>query len=205
MDYQAVTHLATKTPKTVYSLAGTILTNMRINANIYPNPKPTMDEFDTHLLALDSAMKAKDGTKLKNQLIDDCTDVLYNDIKELKLYVNQTAKGDRALILMSGFDVNTEPVKHDVPAKAIIKRIEDGSKPNSAKIYIESMPDTNRYKVESTTSLQNPVWVSLLDIGASNKQEVENLSRGIEIFLRVWGGNTHGWGSPSEPMAFIPR
>ena len=67
MDYQAVTHLATKTPKTVYSLAGTILTNMRINANIYPNPKPTMDEFDTHLLALDSAMKAKDGTKLKNQ------------------------------------------------------------------------------------------------------------------------------------------
>lgn len=205
MEYKAVTRITSKSPETVFSLGGSLQNNITAHADVFKSPNPTMEILGGHLSDLNVAIKAKDGSKLRNQVIRDCTDVVFSDITELKLYVNTVAKGDRSIILMSGFDSNSEPVKHDIPGKAIIKRIEDGSKVNSAKIYIESLPDADRYKVEGSTSLQNPAWTTLLDIGSSNKLELSDMERGEEIFLRVWGGNTHGWGLPSEPMAFIPR
>jgi len=29
--------------------------------------------------------------------------------------------------------------------------------------------------------------------------------RGLTIYIRISGGNTLGWGPPSEPAAFMPR
>ncbi len=202
----AVLHLKTREPQKVYNLGGRVYTSMFAAKAIFTAPKPTLEAFGAEITKLDAAIKAKDGSKIKAQAVIDQTDVVYTMLKSLLIYVNQTAEGDIAIILQSGFDCNNEPVQHDVPAKALIKRIEDGSTTCSAKIYMDSLTDADRYKVETTTTPDDAEsWETALDFGSLNRLEIKDLVAGQKIYFRVYGGNTHGWGLASEPVAFIPR
>jgi len=179
---------------------------MFANQSIFQTTDPTIEAFGTEVTKLDAAIKAKDGSKVKTQLIIDQTDVVYGMLKSLILSVNKIAAGDTAIILLSGFDCNNEPMLHDIPAKAVIKRIEDGSVACSAKIYMDALPHADRYKVEtSTTPDDAESWETQIDYGGLKKLEIRDLVAAQKIYIRVSGGNTHGWGAPSEPMAFIPR
>jgi hypothetical protein len=202
----AVLHLKGKDPQKTYNLGGRVSTSMEASKSVFPAPNPTLEAFGTELTKLDSAIKAKDGSKIKAQAIIDQTDVVYGMLKLLVFYVNVVADGDIAIILQSGFDCNNEPVQHDVPDKAVIKRIEDGSTPCSAKIYMDSLFNADRYKVETTlTPNDDESWETVIDFGGLTRLEIKDLVALQKIYFRVSGGNTHGWGSPSEPMAFIPR
>lgn len=202
----AVLHLKSKDPQKTYNLAGKVNTNMAASSSVFPSPDPSMGEFNTEITKLDTAIKAKDGSKQKNQAIVDQTDIVYAMLKSLLFYVNKVANGDKTIILLSGFDCSDEPTKHDKPEKALIKRVEDGSTACSAKIYVEPLVDADRYKVEISSSLgEDAKWETILDFGTLNKLEIKNLIRGKEIYIRVSGGNIYGWGTPSEPVVFIPR
>lgn len=202
----AVLHLKAKEPQKVYNLAGRVYTAMNAAKTTFPTPDPTLENFVVEVTALDNAIKAKDGSKLRNQAIIDQTDVVFDLLKLLLIYVNKVADGEISIILLSGFDCNNEPVKHDIPEKAVINRLEDGSVPCSIKIFMDALAYADRYKVETTTTPDDPEsWVTQIDFGGKNKLEIRNFVAGQKIYVRVSGGNTHGWGTPSEPMAFIPR
>lgn len=202
----AVLHLKSKDPQKVYNLAGKVYTSMFANQKIFQNTDPTIEGFGTEVTKLDTAIKARDGSKVKTQLVIDQTDVVYGMLKSLILSVNRIAAGDTAIILLSGFDCNNEPTQHDIPAKAVIKRIEDGSVACSAKIFMDALPDADRYKVETTTTPDDAEsWETEIDFGGLKKLEIRDLEAAQKIYIRVSGGNTHGWGASSEPMAFIPR
>jgi len=202
----AVLHLKNKDPQKVYNLAGKVSTNMVTNKLVFPNPDPTMEAFGVEITKLDACIKSKDGSKQKNQALADQAEVVHGMLKSEIIYVNKVADGDKAIILLSGFDCNEEATTKDIPGKVLIKRIEDGSVSCSAKIYIEALADADRYKVETATALTEVTdWKTVLDFGALNKLEIRNLIRRREIYIRVTGGNTHGWGMPSEPVVFIPR
>lgn len=202
----AVLHLKSKDPQRTYNLAGKVNTNMAANSSVFPNPDPSLGEFNSEITKLDTDIKAKDGSKQKNQAIVDQTEIVYAMLKSLLYYVNKVANGDKTIILLSGFDCSDEPTKHDKPEKALIKRVEDGSTACSAKIYVEPLADADRYKVEISSSLvEDAKWETILDYGTLNKLEIKNLIRGKEIYIRVSGGNIYGWGTPSEPVVFIPR
>jgi len=202
----AVLHLKSRDPQKVYNLAGKVYTSMFANQRIFHDTDPTIEVFGAEVTKLDTAIKAKDGSKVKTQLVIDQTDVVYGMLKSMILSVNKIAAGDTAIILLSGFDCNNEPTQHDIPAKAVIKRIEDGSMACSAKIYMDALPDADRYKVETTTTPDDAAsWETQIDFGGLKKLEIRDLVAAQKIYIRVSGGNTHGWGAPSEPMAFIPR
>ena len=202
----AVLHLKNKDPQKVYNLAGKVSTNMVTNKLVFPNPDPTMEAFGVEITKLDACIKAKDGSKQKNQALADQAEVVHGMLKSEIIYVNKVAGGDKTIILLSGFDCNEDSTVKDIPGKVLIKRIEDGSVSCSAKIYIEALADADRYKIETATALTEVTdWKTVLDFGALNKLEIRNLIRGREIYIRVTGGNTHGWGMPSEPVVFIPR
>lgn len=202
----AVLHLKSKDPLKVYSLAGRVHTSLVSSIASFPNPEPTMEEFGAEITKLDAAIKAKDGSKVRSQAITDQGDVVFGMLKSIIIYVNKVANGDMALILLSGFDCNNERVQHDIPGKALIKRIEDGSVACSAKIYMDALTDADRYKVETTSTPDNDEsWKTVIDFGGLNRLEVKDLVAAQKIYVRVSGGNTHGWGVSSEPMAFIPR
>jgi hypothetical protein len=202
----AVLHLKSKDPQSVYNLGGKVYTSMFASKAIFTNPDPTMEIFGEEVTKLDSSIKAKDGSKIKTQAVIDQTNVVYNMLKSQLIYVNKVAAGDIAIILLSGFDCNNEPVQHDIPAKAVIKRLEDGSVPCSIKIYMDALADADRYKVETTTTPDDlESWETELDFGSLKKLEIRDMVAAQKIYVRVSGGNTHGWGVTSEPMAFIPR
>ena len=202
----AVLHLKNKDPQKVYNLSGKVSTNMVTNKLVFPNPDPTMEAFGVEITKLDACIKAKDGSKQKNQALADQAEVVHGMLKSEIIYVNKVAGGDKTIILLSGFDCNEDSTVKDIPGKVLIKRIEDGSVSCSAKIYIEALADADRYKIETATALTEVTdWKTVLDFGALNKLEIRNLIRGREIYIRVTGGNTHGWGMPSEPVVFIPR
>ena len=202
----AVLHLKNKDPQKVYNLAGKVSTNMVANKLVFPSPDPTMEAFGVEITKLDACIKAKDGSKQKNQALADQAEVVHGMLKSEIIYVNKVAGGDKTIILLSGFDCNEDSTVKDIPGKVLIKRIEDGSVSCSAKIYIEALADADRYKIETATALTEVTdWKTVLDFGALNKLEIGNLIRGREIYIRVTGGNTHGWGMPSEPVVFIPR
>jgi hypothetical protein len=74
----------------------------------------------------------------------------------------------------------------------------------SAKIFLDALAD--RYKVEITTTPNDPEsWKTFIDFGGLNRLEIRDLVAAQKIYIRVSGGNTHGWGLPSEPMVCIPR
>jgi len=202
----AVLHLKNKDALDVSQLSGRVSTNMTANKTLFPNPDPTLEILDGETLKLNTAIKSKDGSKVNNQLIDDQTKVVHGMLKSQAMYVNKVAQGDKAIILHSGFDCNSERTSREIPAKALIKRVEDGNVACSAKIFVEALDEADRYKVELATTPAEPgSWKTVLDFGALNKMEIRNLTRGQEIFIRVTGGNTHGWGIASESVPFIPR
>jgi hypothetical protein len=202
----AVLHLKNKDPQKVYNLAGKVHTGIEASKTTFTTPDPTMEAFGTEVTKLDTALKAKDGSKLKNQTIADQTEVVYSMLKSLIIYVNKVADGDMAIILLSGFDCNSEPAQHDIPGKALIKRLEDGSVSCSVKIYMDALADADRYKVETTSTPEDAdSWETQIDFGSLKKLEIRDLVAAQKIYIRVSGGNTHGWGVPSEPVAFIPR
>lgn len=130
--------------------------------------------------------------------------MVYALLKEFIIYVNKIAKGDKAIILLSGFDCSNEPESTEVPERALIKRIVDGSTPCSAKIYAETLAGADRWKVEIATDIKGP-WKTYSDCLTRNNLEIENLDYGITIYIRISGGNIRGWGTASEPMSFLPR
>jgi len=202
----AVLHLKSKDPQKIYNLSGRVSTSMDAAKTTFPTPDPTLEAFKMEITKLDTAIKAKDGSKIKAQAVIDQADVVYNMLKSLIMYVNKVADGDISIILLSGFDCNNEPVQHDIPGKPVIKRLEDGSVPCSIKIYMDALPNADRYKVETTTTPDDlESWETEIDFGSLKKLEMRDLTAAQKIYLRISGGNTHGWGTPSEPMAFIPR
>jgi hypothetical protein len=202
----AVLHLKGKDAQKVYNLGGKVCTNMVVNKATFPDSDPTMEVFGAEVTKLGNSIQSKDGSKVKAQAVVDQTDVVYIMLKSILIYVNKVANGDMAIILLSGFDCNNDPVQHDIPAKALIKRLEDGSVPCSIKVYMDSLTDADRYKVEiSSTPDVSESWKTVIDFGGLNRLEVKDLIAGQKISVRVSGGNTHGWGVSSEPVAFIPR
>ena len=202
--FTAVLHLKSKDPVKVYQLGGKVYSNLTLNASIFQSPDPDLGTFNGELTKLDTLIKSKDGSKQKTQAISDQVEVVHGYLKSYITYVNKVAQGDKTIILQSGFDCNNEPVSRGIPDKGLIKRIEDGSTAQSAKIYVEALEDADRYKVEMTNDL-NSTWTTVLDHGTLNKLEINGMERGKEVFYRVSGGNIYGWGIPSEPVSFIPR
>jgi hypothetical protein len=206
MKFKAVLHLPRKDPQEVYQLCSRVITGLTDNASTFSEPDPTIANLTTENTKLINLLNLKDGSKQKNQTIVDQTEVVLDLLRIEQLYVNRVANGDRALILLSGFDSNNEPVAHDIPGKAIIRRVVDGSKRCSAKVYAERLDDADRYKLEvSATPTDSYSWETVLDPASLYHLEIGNLERGQEIFIRLTGGNAHGWGTASEYASFIPR
>ncbi|MBB3186094.1 hypothetical protein [Microbacter margulisiae] len=202
----AVLHITSKKPMAVAELSERVAASMAANKTVFPTPDPTLEEFNTERGKLNTNIAEKDGSKIKNQIILDQTNVVFAMLKLLLNYTNKVANGDKTIILLSGFDCSNEPVAHGIPGKALIKRVEDGEVACSAKIYMEPLNDADRYRVETTTTSNDPKsWTTTLDYVSLNNLEIANLTRGEEIYIRVTGGNRHGWGMVSEPVSFMPR
>ncbi len=203
-SFTAVLHCKVRDTEKLYHLAQRVHISLSSNLDLFVNPNPDLDKLQAEFSKMGNCLNAKDGSKQKNQAITDQSVVLCTLLKDYIVYVNKIALGDRTIILLSGFDYNDEPAIREIPARALIKRIEDGSTPCSFKVYAERVDGADRYKVETATNIDGP-WTTVTDHASLRNMEMRDQIRGLTIYIRISGGNTLGWGPPSEPAAFMPR
>ncbi|MBP1640854.1 MAG: hypothetical protein H6Q17_2437 [Bacteroidetes bacterium] len=204
-EVTAALHLKLTSTRDVRALAERVYACISANLSLFPESESVLPGFQVALDKLNALICAKDGSKIIYQAIADQTEVVHRILKMLSAIVNRAAQGDRATILLSGFDCSKEPKPRPKPEKCVIRRVDDGKKSGSIKIYLLPLAYADFYKVEIAFDSTGE-WNVADDYGSFKRLEIEGLERGREIFVRVSGGNTRGgWGEPSDPAAFIPR
>ena len=85
-----------------------ILDSMKENAQ-FPNPIPVLAEVEKALEEFITALSAAGGRDREKVAIKDGKQAnLLQMLTELAYYVTQTCKGDKAMLLSSGFDINSD-------------------------------------------------------------------------------------------------
>ena len=86
-----------------------IIDKMTDNAH-FPTPSPTLEALTNAANAFESALeKAKGGSIEDTEIKNNCRTELTALLKEMVYYIQITSKGDKVIILSSGFDVNKQP------------------------------------------------------------------------------------------------
>ncbi|MBB3187517.1 hypothetical protein [Microbacter margulisiae] len=206
ITYAAVLHLRNKNPQAVAELGGRVAAHLEAHKDIFPAPDPAPALLEAEAEKLSASIAAKNGSRLINLNVKNQAVVVRALLKAEIFYVNKVAQGDRKTILLSGFDCNNDPVLRSIPGKAVIRRVKDGNTACSVKIFVEPLADADHYKVEITTTPDDPdSWRAVFDYVSLKKLELRDLPRAKEICIRVSGGNIYGWGTPSEMVSFLPR
>jgi len=205
--FEAVLKITAKEFSRVYVLAGHVIAQLSANISLFATPVPSVATLTTENNKLDLTIKAKDGSHQKNRACEEQAQVVFNLLKTEIAYVNKIAHGDKATILLSGFDASSEPSPRDVPAQVVIKKIVDEKAPLSAKVFIEVADRDILYKVETTLTPEDAnSWKLVLETGNSKKLIVDKgLVHGTEVYFRVAAINTHGQGLWSDVHSFLVR
>jgi len=127
----------------------------------FPNQPAALAELEKLLPELEAALvKAKSRDKEWVAIKNNKKAVALALLDELAQFVIATCKGDRALILSSGFDVIEE--LSSTPAPAIETLQVELSAPGEAKIQVRNMTGTIAYVHQYATEVPGPntVWVS---------------------------------------------
>ena len=203
--YNAVMKITAKESQKVNNLGRKVIKKMGDNTTVYGTPSPALSVLSTENGVLTEKLASKDGSTEGNAAIEAQALIVFNILKDLIDYANPIASGDKVKVLMSGFSASAEPVTMPIPGKALIKRMEDGLAPLSAKIFVEPLLNAKFYRAEtSLTPMDETSWKIALDMVSLFKMLLLDLTPDVKFYTRVTGGNIHGWGRPSEPVPFMP-
>ena len=131
------------------------------NNPVFPNQPVALTELEKLLPELEAALvKAKSRDKEWVAIKNNKKALALALLDELAQFVIATCKGDRALILSSGFDVIEE--LSSTPAPAIESLQVELSAPGEATIRVKNMTGTIAYVHQYTTEAPGPntVWIS---------------------------------------------
>jgi hypothetical protein len=190
----------------VLSLARTVIASLTGSSSIFTSPDPTLATLDTQADLLEALIaEVEAGNHIKIPLRDEEAATLYRLLQDETLYVNKMGDGDRGLLVQSGFLVSDPPNPKPIPEQVVIKRMEDYSSPNTAKIYIEPMEQTAlTFKVQSTeTPDDENSWKLELITGNSKALIIHHRIHGQQLWYRVSASNANGNGLWSTAIGFI--
>ena len=180
---------------------------MVANASTFPGTAALVTTLTTDQGLLSTYIAgAKGNTTVKNQR-DEQAALVLADLQVLLAPVNTVAKGNVAIIALSGFPNSADATPQSIPGQVVIKKVVDGPTTLSAKIYIESLKqDRLTYTVRTTTvaaaGVNDPSWKIVLTTTSMHKLIIPNLTHLQEIYIDVCASNAHGTGLYSDPMSF---
>jgi hypothetical protein len=217
---EPVTHCTAKEPVPVYNLGERLLNKgIYINATLFPNPPVDKADFEAANDKLGVLIAGAKGDSESTKLRDEQCFIVYGYVSQNLLYVKLTAKGDAAIIIASGFDLNDQPVKTVPPEMPVIKKVSEGKIAGTYKVLLTRKQAKlllakkankgnkgNRYTVQvSLTPLTESSWVSVLDGAASTKLLITGLAPQVKAYIRVFATNSAGKSPVSAPFPFTPQ
>lgn len=149
-----------KNQRDLVTIIKRVIEKMKSNP-VFPNQPVALTELEKLLPELEAALvKAKSRDKEWVAIKNNKKAVALALLDELAQFVIATCKGDRALILSSGFDVIEE--LSSTPAPAIESLQVELSAPGEATIRVKNMTGTIAYVHQYTTEAPGPntVWIS---------------------------------------------
>lgn len=162
-----------------------ILSNMRKNKDIFPNPQPDLESFETILLEFrDALVDASHRDKRAVIYCRQLTKRLKGMIRDLSYYVGYIAQGDESIILAAGFSpsksatpVGVAPQPKTVEAKSM------GIGSCSIKIKTDRWPQAKAYHFEYRLKDADEDWTSILTTRST--LVLESLQQFKEYEVRV--------------------
>jgi hypothetical protein len=211
---KAVMHCSVKQPKDI------IIVGVKVRDTLYPHVTeyalPPVDEADfiaAVAKAIVSQGKVKGGsTEDTAQRDDDVKDLFTLMNPTLINYVNGLYVGQKAKLLLSGFDVSNDPSPRNVPSIPVIKTVLMSGLANTAKVVLEPFdpqPDGTRGVVNITIQTSETEvdtdFRTVLTTTNSKKLLIPGLARGKETHIRINATNARGTSAWSAVYHFIPQ
>ncbi len=175
----------------VANKASNISEMMTGNIN-FPSPLKELDAMNVANTAYKASLdKMENGTKEDTVIKKKNRTLLEKALKILALYVQVTSNGDEAIILSSGFDVNS---KHE-PIGKLPKPEGFGVKVGVAQgtvlIYCDIVPGAGFYEIEYSEVTADGVrkWIKLTS--TKRKLEIEGLTSGKQCVFRMAGAGSN--------------
>lgn len=161
------------------NLTRRILDNLKGNVS-FPNPTPTLDSIEKALNEYIVALSNAGGRDRKMVSIkDDKKNVLRQLLMDLAQYVMQTARGDKTMLLSSGFDITPEKNNSQrLPPRLLVEL----GLPGQASTRVKRMARARAYIHQVTADPLTPdsVWKSETSI------KPEHTFTGLESGARLW-------------------
>jgi hypothetical protein len=152
---------------------------MKENAQ-FPNPTPVLAEIEKALEEFVTALSAAGGRDREKVAIKDGKQAnLLQMLTELAYYVTQICKGDKALLLSSGFEINGETVKSQKgPIKLQVELGMQGQVSTSVKRVAQARVYVHQYTADPLTP--QSVWSGETTLNPTHT------FTGLESASRMW-------------------
>ena len=196
-----------KSAVAVFTRGGDVKAGMTANASSFPGTAIAVAALGVDVTQLGTYIGTSKGNSVIRGLRDALTLKVYGELQLLLPPVNLAAAGSAAIIGLSGFPSSADSTPIAIPNQVIIKKIVPGKEDLSAKIFIESLKQSNlTYTVRTTTvagaGINDPSWVTVLEISNSRKLILTGLIENQKIFIDVRAKNKRGIGMYSDVMSF---
>lgn len=164
--------------------------NMTDNPN-FPAPDPGLDELGENIeeysVALDNMGNGMGATLVK----DDKREILESKLKDLGLYVEKVAKGNKTVAESSGFKLRDKPESIGVVAKGSNLKAVPGPARGSIKLSVDKIHGAKMYQFEYKLSSENSDANWTLVTNSQSSVIISNLVSGEEYTFRVVGLGTN--------------
>ena len=163
--------------------AADVISGMTNNSG-FPNPSPTPETIETSRAAfLDALAASNSGSHQAVAYKNDKRKELEELLHDLGVYVNQTAKGDEALLLSSGFDLQKKAgPAGPLPAPENI-RVQVGESAGSVELSCERVKQAVCYAVQYR-NLTEPGETDIV-FATKPKFEIDGLTTGHHYAFRI--------------------
>ncbi|OQP60704.1 hypothetical protein A3860_32410 [Niastella vici] len=140
-----------------------VIMQMEEHKELFPNPPEALEKLKILLPEYEQSLadaRGRDKQMVANK--DKLKAIAVDLLQELADYVTVTSKGDRTMLLSSGFDVNSENGNSNKQPPVIEKLQIDTSKPGEATIRVKNVTNAIAFVHQYTTEPpgQHTIWTS---------------------------------------------
>jgi hypothetical protein len=167
----------------------------------FPNAGPLLELIEKALQEYIAALSAAGGRdRVLVSIKDDKKAILQELLMELANYVTQTAKGDKTLLLASGFDINADKSASQKNGPALLVELD---KPGQVTISIKRVSRARVYIHQYTADPITPqsIWTSENSVNAAHT--FKGLESGARIWVRIIVVDKKGESIYWEPVSRI--
>ena len=195
--------------ETVLVKGKTVLLAMTGNPN-FPTPEPALDAVTDVVndyeqkLAMAKRRGSPEDTALKNQ----ARKLTIQLLKRLAFYVSQTADGDLAKLLSSGFAVSSLPQRDDVPAVVTGIELRDGRQKGQMRLDFDKNSSARVYEYQLCQVDDHGMpdeWGESYTTTSSKFNVVAPLTPFLRYGVRVRAINGYGRSDWSEMVSHVVR